>query len=124
MIYENICKLAKERGISINKLEEKANVSTGSICKWGNSVSPTVKNIKKVADILKCTVDELISATDETGSKEGREKMKSEDERKWFDFHGIQPELAELYRYFDRTVLCYRIIIAVLLGIIAILLLK
>lgn len=38
--------------------------------------------------------------------------MKSEDERKWFDFHGIQPELAELYRYFDRTVLCYRIIIA------------
>ena len=25
--------------------------------------------------------------------------MKSEDERKWFDFHGIQPELAELYRY-------------------------
>lgn len=35
--------------------------------------------------------------------------MKSEDERKWFDFHGIQPELAELYRYFDRTVLCYRI---------------
>ena len=73
MIYENICKLAKERGISINKLEEKANVSTGSICKWGNSVSPTVKNIKKVADILKCTVDELISATDETGSEEGRE---------------------------------------------------
>lgn len=39
MIYENICKLAKERGISINKLEEKANVSTGSICKWGNSVT-------------------------------------------------------------------------------------
>lgn len=36
--------------------------------------------------------------------------MKSEDERKWFDFHGIPPELAELYRYFDRTVLCYRII--------------
>ena len=71
--HENICKLAKERGISINKLEEKANVSTGSICKWGNSVSPTVKNIKKVADILKCTVDELISATDETGSEEGRE---------------------------------------------------
>lgn len=72
MIYENICKLAKERGISINKLEGKANVSTGSICKWGNGVSPTVKNIKKVADILKCTVDELISATDETGSEEGR----------------------------------------------------
>ena len=69
MIYENICKLAKERGISINKLEEKANVSTGSICKWGNSVSPTVKNIKKVADILKCTVDELISGSEKWGEE-------------------------------------------------------
>lgn len=62
MIYENICKLAKERGISINKLEEKANVSTGSICKWGNSVSPTVKNIKKVADVIylvACKVKEV-----------------------------------------------------------------
>ena len=42
MIYENICKMAKKRGISINKLEEKAGLSTGSICKWGKSVSPTV----------------------------------------------------------------------------------
>ena len=51
-------------------------------------------------------------------------RMQNEDERKWFEFHEIRPELAELYRYFDRTVLRYRIIIAVLLGIIAILLLK
>ena len=50
--------------------------------------------------------------------------MKSEDERKWFEFHEIQPELAELYHYFDRRVFRYRIIITVLLGIIAILLLK
>ena len=61
MIYDNIRRRAKERGISINKLEEEANVSTGGICKWGNGISPTVKNIKKVADILECTVDELIS---------------------------------------------------------------
>ena len=61
MIYDNIRRRAKKRGISINKLEEEANVSTGSICKWKNGISPTVKNIKKVADILECTVDELIS---------------------------------------------------------------
>lgn len=35
--------------------------TTGSICKWRNGISPTVKNIKKVADILECTIDELIS---------------------------------------------------------------
>lgn len=39
----------------------------------GKQCESTVKNIKKVADILKCTVDELISATDETGSEEGSE---------------------------------------------------
>lgn len=61
MIYENICTRAKNRGISINKIEEQADISTGSICKWGRYVSPTVKNLKKVADILECTVDELIS---------------------------------------------------------------
>ena len=61
MIYDNIRERAKERGLSVNRLEEEANVSTGSICKWGNGISPTVKNIKKFADILECTVDELIT---------------------------------------------------------------
>lgn len=70
MIYEKICKFAKRRNLSINKLEGKAGLSTGSICKWGKSVSPTVKNLKKVADILGCTVDELISTTDDSGSEE------------------------------------------------------
>lgn len=60
MIYENICKIAKENGYSINQLEQDAELATGSICKWGKGVSPTVRNIKKVADILKCTVDELL----------------------------------------------------------------
>lgn len=60
MIYQNIYVRSKQCGISINKLEEKAGISTGSVCKWGKRVSPTVKNIKKVADILGCTVDELL----------------------------------------------------------------
>ena len=67
MIYENICKFAKKCDISINKLEEKANVSTGSICKWVRSVSPTVKNLKKVAYVLGRTVDELIAGENNAG---------------------------------------------------------
>ncbi len=35
MIYDNIFERAKKRGISINKLEEQAELSKGSICKWG-----------------------------------------------------------------------------------------
>lgn len=59
MIYSNICKKAKEKGISINNLEQQAGVSRGGICKW-NVVSPSVKNLKKVADILECTLEELL----------------------------------------------------------------
>lgn len=59
MIYDNICKRAKAIGISINALEKKANVSIGSICKW-NTVSPTARSLKKVADVLECSIDELM----------------------------------------------------------------
>lgn len=68
MIYQNICIRAKKCGISINKLEEKAGISTGSVCKWGRCVSPTVKSIKKVADVLGCAVDELL--VEDEGEKE------------------------------------------------------
>lgn len=59
MIYTNIRKKAKLAGLSIHSLEKKANLSVGSICKW-NVVSPTARSLKSVADILNCTVDELL----------------------------------------------------------------
>lgn len=70
MIYENICRIAKEKGYSIASLEREAEMSVGSICKWGKNVSPTVKHIKKVADILDCTIDELITGKEEAMDKE------------------------------------------------------
>lgn len=58
-IYDNIREKAKKVGISINSIEKMANLGVGSLCKW-NDVSPTVRNLKKVADILKCSVDALL----------------------------------------------------------------
>ena len=58
-IYQNIKKLAKEKRVPVYMLENAAGLSSGSICKW-DSVSPSVNNLKKVADILGTTVDELI----------------------------------------------------------------
>lgn len=60
LIYKNILKIAKEKGFSIASLERQAGMSVGSICKWKNNVSPTVENLKKIADILECTIDELL----------------------------------------------------------------
>ena len=57
--YNNIKIVAKEQGISINRLEKLAGISKGAIGPW-NVISPTVRNLKKVANVLGCTVDELL----------------------------------------------------------------
>ena len=58
-VYRNIKTVAKERGIPLYIVERKAGLSNGSMCKW-DSVSPTVNNLKKVADVLCVYVDLLL----------------------------------------------------------------
>ena len=65
MIYDNVCRVARQKGISINSIEKETDLGTGSLCKW-NSVSPTVRNLKKVADYLGVSIEELLAeATEE-----------------------------------------------------------
>ena len=61
LIYDNICRRAKEVGISINAIEKETGLAIGSICKW-NSVSPSVRSLSKVAQVLKCSVNDLLSS--------------------------------------------------------------
>jgi len=61
VIFDCILKLCKDRGISVAKLERETGISNGTISKW-NTSSPSVKNIKAVADYFGITVDELISS--------------------------------------------------------------
>lgn len=70
MIYKNICRIAKKKGISINRLEKMAGVSRGSICKWGssgesNKVEPGIWKLEKVAEILEVSVEQLIKNNEE-----------------------------------------------------------
>ena len=60
MLYDKIKEECAKRKISIRLLEEKTRLSNGLISKW-KSCSPTLDSIKKVADFLGVTVDELIS---------------------------------------------------------------
>lgn len=59
MLLRKIKNMAKEKGLSIRKLENKAGLGNGTISGWETS-SPNVDNLKKVADILECTIDELL----------------------------------------------------------------
>lgn len=60
MIYKKIAVLCKRQGINIARLEREVGIGNGTIARWGKS-SPTVENIKKVADFFWVTVDELLS---------------------------------------------------------------
>lgn len=58
-VYDSICKTAKQKKVSINSIEKETGLAIGSICKW-NKVSPTVKNLKKVADYLGVPIEKLL----------------------------------------------------------------
>ena len=59
-IYDKIKAMCEERGMSVRQLEVAAGLKNGAISKWNDS-SPTIKNLKAVADVLKVKVDKLIS---------------------------------------------------------------
>ena len=61
MIYKNVVRLCKEKGISIARLERETGIGNGTIGRWEKS-SPSVDNAKKVADFFGVTVDSLMMA--------------------------------------------------------------
>lgn len=63
MLYDKIQRLCQERGISVYRLETDLGFGKSSVQRW-KTASPTVRNLKKVADYFGVTVDALL--------KEGR----------------------------------------------------
>lgn len=58
-IYQRIKDICDAKGMSIRSVERKAGLGNGTIAGWCKC-SPTIEKIKSVADILGCTVDDLI----------------------------------------------------------------
>ena len=58
-IYENVRRLAKEKGIAITKIEEELGFSRGSIGKWDKH-EPSLKKALEVAAFLEADIRELI----------------------------------------------------------------
>lgn len=60
MIFNKILEIATQKGISISKLERLSGLSKGAISKW-KTASPTLENVRAVAKVLNCSVDDLLS---------------------------------------------------------------
>lgn len=57
-MYEKIVSLCREKGITVTYLETFLGFGNGTISKW-KIVSPSVANLKKVADYFHVSLDYL-----------------------------------------------------------------
>lgn len=61
MIYENVQRLCKERGVSVLKLETACGIGNGTIGKWRNRDSaPRVDTLQAIAAYFGVTVNDLL----------------------------------------------------------------
>lgn len=60
MLYKNIVALCKGKGINISKLEREIGLGNGTIGRW-ERVSPSLENVRKVADFFGVSIDSLIA---------------------------------------------------------------
>lgn len=68
MIYENIVKLCKERGVSIARLERECGFGNATIRGWVTS-SPSIAKVQKVAEFFGVSVEELLKKEGECVEK-------------------------------------------------------
>lgn len=58
-MLENIKAICKQRGLSIQQLEQNAGLAANTIYRWKENI-PSVDKVKRVADVLGVTVDDLL----------------------------------------------------------------
>ena len=66
-LYDKIKYIADEQNLSISYIEENTQLSNGSISKWKIN-SPRVDSLYKVAKLLGCSLDYLLSNSDDNQS--------------------------------------------------------
>lgn len=64
MIYDNIEKICKDRGMSIRELEMQAGLGNGTIGRWKDG-DPRVGTLQSVADVLDVPVASLLESNKE-----------------------------------------------------------
>lgn len=77
-MYERYVELRNQKGVSDYRVAKDTGIPKSTFSDWKSGRSkPKIAKLKILAGYFDVAVDELISATDETGSEEGREKVES-----------------------------------------------
>ncbi len=62
-IYEKVTQICEERHIKMREVERQTHMGHATIAKWKDH-SPTIKNVRKIADYLGVDICELIGDED------------------------------------------------------------
>lgn len=100
---DRIKKISKQRGFSLTKVNDMANLGTNTIYSWKHK-EPGINNLKAVASVLHVSVDYLLGKTDNpsTSSKPKKVDIKDamQDDYTIMSYGGreIPPEELEMIR--------------------------
>jgi len=100
---DRIKKISKQRGFSLTKVNDMANLGTNTIYSWKHK-EPGINNLKAVANVLHVSVDYLLGKTDDpdvnTKSKKVDIKDAMQDDYTVMSYGGreIPPEELEMIR--------------------------
>lgn len=61
-LYERVCHLIVERGITIKQLERDCGLANATIRRWETQI-PNIESVKKVAQTLQVSLDFLVCGT-------------------------------------------------------------
>ena len=62
MIFENIKKLADEKNLTIQTIEKSCELGQGTISKWKESNNPKLDSLRRVANFLGVSIEQLIAS--------------------------------------------------------------
>ncbi len=62
MLYDNVKSICQKRGVSVWKMEHDLGFPNSSVRKW-NENEPGIRKVKKVADYLGVTIEQLLTGT-------------------------------------------------------------
>lgn len=75
---DRIKKISKQRGFSLTKVNDMANLGTNTIYSWKHK-EPGINNLKAVANVLHVSVDYLLGKTDDPDINNKSKKVDIKD---------------------------------------------
>lgn len=79
-MLENVKKLCRERGVSLQEVGRACGFGTKSIYTWADKTPASIERVKRIADYFGVTVDDLLADAD-TGAKTARDSARCATEQ-------------------------------------------